>query len=372
MNGLTKSLTRLVGIALLASPLAVLAVPPSVNKCNPTIALTSASTPVIDGDTLTITEDVTVAGFVNGSGSNQCNLSVGTHVNDGRLEIFQVRAGSIGVSCALLTSPPTKVCSAGDPIKIGASTCTNDTFCDSLAVGDGVCSPVKTAGNSLARQPDPPGVTTTSGTLNVDVATAGVGGSTLGFLGTYNGAANAGINDAATICFDVPVEEKQAIACESGALISIKKATGPGAPTPGTTNNWQYEVTVEACEHLDDVTAQGGTNGWAPLTNRLASSVSGSALHPSGFTSAAVRNANKKNEVILWTIGAMDLGQKETLTVDLSGSIPPKTADCQLRYLSGPWSTTFKIAGATLKSDYTGRVSIFVTLDGDSRDCIAP
>lgn len=365
MNGPTRSLMRLVGVALLASPLAAFA----ANKCDTSIALNSSPAPVIEGDTLTITEDVTVASIVSGGG-NACGLSVGNHVNDGKLEIFQVRTGSVGVSCALLTSPPTKVCSAGDPAKIGKAVCADNVDCDSVVVGDGVCSPVKATGNSLAKQPDPPGVTTVSGTLSVDVATAGLGGTTLGFVGTYNGAASAGINDAPDICFDVPIEDPAA--CDSGALITIKRATGPGAPLPGTTNNWQYEVTVEACEHLDGVTAQGGTNGWAPLKNRLASDQAGSALHPSGGTSAAVRNANKKNEVILWTIGTMDLGDKATLTVDLAGSIPAKTPDCQLRYLSGPWSSTFKIAGAAQKSDYTGRVFIFVTLDGDSSDCVAP
>jgi hypothetical protein len=371
MNGPTKSLTHLVGIALLASPLAVLGAPTLVNKCNTTIGLTSSPTPVIEGDTLTIAEDVTVASVVTGNGSNACTLGVGSHVNDGTLEIYQVRAGSIGVSCGLLTSPPSKVCTAGDLAKIGTSTCTANADCDSLAGGDGVCSPVKTAGNSLAKQPDPPGVPAVSGTLSVGIGTTGLGGSTLGFLGSYKGSATAGINDAAQVCFDVPIEQKDAIACDSGALISIKRAAGPGAPLPGTTNNWQYEVTVEACEHLDDVTAQGGTNGWAPLTNRLDSTQSGSALHPS-VGSAAVRNANKKNEAILWTIGAMEFGDTTTLTVDLSGSIPPKTPDCQLRYLSGPWSAIYKADGLTLKSDYTGRVFLFVTLDGDSSDCVAP
>ena len=170
----------------------------------------------------------------------------------------------------------------------------------------------------------------------------------------------------------MPVQEKDSGTCESGALISIKKATGPGAPTPGNTYDWQYEVTVEACEDLDYVTAQGGTNGWAPLKNRLDSDQAGSALHPSDDTFATVRNANKKNEVILWTIGAMNFGDKETLTVDLRGSIPPQTPDCQLRYLSGPWSATYKIGDVTQKSDYTGRVTIFVTLDGDSSDCGTP
>ena len=372
MNGPTKSLTHLVGMALVVSPLAVFGTPTPVNKCNATIGLTSSPTPVIDGDTLTITEDVTVASVVTGSGSNACTLGVGSHVNDGTLEIYQVRAGSVGVSCGLLTSPPTKVCSAGDPAKTGASTCAASTDCDSsVGSGDGVCSPVKTAGNSLAKQPDPPGVTTVTGTLSVGVGTAGLGGSTLGFLGTYKGSATAGINDAAQVCFDVPIEKKDAIACDSGALITIKRASGPGAPLPGTTHNWQYEVTVEACEHLDDVTAQGGTNGWAPLTNRLDSTQLGSGLHPS-VGSAVIRNGNKKNEVILWTIGTMEFGDTATLTVDLSGSIPAKTPDCQLRYLSGPWSATYKEDGLTLKSDYTGRVFLFTTLDGDSSDCIAP
>jgi len=67
----------------------------------------------------------------------------------------------------------------------------------------------------------------------------------------------------------------------------------------------------------------------------------------------------------------MTAGQTETLVVDLTGSIPPKTPDCQVRYLSGPWSALFSTNGGVNfdKTDYTGRVSVQVDSNGNPDDC---
>jgi len=111
-----------------------------------------------------------------------------------------------------------------------------------------------------------------------------------------------------------------------------------------------------------NVTVQGGTNGWAPLANT-------SALHPS-TGSAAIRKQNKNTSIILWTIGDMTANQEASLLVDIQGSIPRKTKDCEIRYLTGAWSALYSLDGSTiLKSDYTGRVSIQVDSNGNPNDC---
>jgi hypothetical protein len=115
---------------------------------------------------------------------------------------------------------------------------------------------------------------------------------------------------------------------------------------------------------LIGVTAQGGTNGWAQLVDR-----SKNSLDPDTGT-ADVRNADKKTDVILWAIGNMAKGQTANLLIDRSGSSPPKTPDCQIRHLSGPWSALFSTDGNLFeKSDYTGRVSIQVDSNGNRNDC---
>jgi hypothetical protein len=133
---------------------------------------------------------------------------------------------------------------------------------------------------------------------------------------------------------------------------------------PGGPYDWSFRVTVHACEDLYGVTAQGGTNGWAQLVGRSVAS-----LHPSNATTAEIRNANKKTDVILWTIGDMTAGQTETLDVDLRGSLKG-APDCDERFLSGPWSALFSLDGLLFeKTDYTGRVSVFTNSNGVAGDC---
>jgi len=86
--------------------------------------------------------------------------------------------------------------------------------------------------------------------------------------------------------------------------------------------------------------------------------------------SVITQKANNKTDVILWTIGDMNAGDTAHLVVDLSGSVPAKTPDCQVRYLSGPWSALFSTDGITFeKSEYTGRVSVEVDSNGNPNDC---
>lgn len=178
--------------------------------------------------------------------------------------------------------------------------------------------------------------------------TTGLGGSTIGFRGHYVPSGGSGYHESKSPAIDLVI---LAEACTTGATIAADFASGDGNPPAGTEADWSFRITVHACENLTNVTAQGGTNGWAPAT---------SPGVPSAGT-ADFRKEGKGAQIILWKIGNMTAGQTETLLVTVHGKIKPNTSSGTTLFLSGPWSTTYTNGdGDTLKSDYTGRVSIEV------------
>lgn len=136
----------------------------------------------------------------------------------------------------------------------------------------------------------------------------------------------------------------------SGFNVSADFASGNGGPAPGSSGPWAFRITLENCSGVDlnGIKAQGGSNGWAPMTSKVASKGS------------VVIKQNKKNEVLTWTLD-MANGTTETLLVNVDGNIPASAACDSIRYLSGPWSAVYDAGGGAQKSDYTGRVSIQVT-----------
>lgn len=328
-----------------ASP--ALAVPPPPNeKCDVEMSFEfDPGTTVADGTDVTLTQEVIVES--EGSGTLDCGLEVDDPVNGGNAQIQAVTLAGDGRPCADLDA---SFCTAG----LTGDSCSVDVDCDTEeAAGDGVCTAVGTT--SLAHE------NPTDGSQEVIVDTTGLGGSVLGFVAQYTGGGT--FENAPQICTDLTVVSVEEGACE-GATISIDRASGPGEPAaPGGPYDWSFRVTVHACEDLYGVSAQGGTNGWAQLVDRSESSLDPSA----GVTE--IRKANKKTDVILWTIGDMDEGQTETLDVDLSGSLKG-APDCDERFLSGPWSALFSLDSFTFeKTDYTGRVSIFTNSNGVEGDC---
>jgi hypothetical protein len=320
-------------------------------KCTPTIVLTfDPESPVNAGTSVIMTDNVTISD--PGSGNQACGLDVGENVDRGNLKISAVTLGSGGPGrpCSDIGN---KYCTVGTSANAN-NTCTRNLDCVTLDPGNGTCTSVGL--DQVASENN-----TSDGILTYTKDTTGLGGQVLGFVASYQGAGD--ITNAADVCEDLTVNE-EAEPC-TGALISIDLASGDGAPAPGGSYFWAFRVTVHACETLFGVTAQGGTNGWASLLNRVATS-----LVPSDGTTAEIRKANKKTDVILWTIGDMIAGQTETLIVPLSGTIPPKTPDCQVRFLSGAWSALFSTDGINFeKSDYTGRVWITVDSNNDPNDC---
>jgi hypothetical protein len=135
-----------------------------------------------------------------------------------------------------------------------------------------------------------------------------------------------------------------------GFNISADFASGNGGPAPGSSGPWAFRITLENCTGVDltGIKAQGGSNGWAPMTSYV----------PSAGV-IAVR-PNKKNEVLVWNLD-MPSGTTETLLVNVNGSIPASAVCDSIRYLSGPWSAVYDAGSGAQKSEYTGRVSIQVT-----------
>jgi hypothetical protein len=152
------------------------------------------------------------------------------------------------------------------------------------------------------------------------------------------------------------------VSCTPGATIAADFASGDGTPAPAIplAGPWVFRITVTACGALANVTAQGGANGWAPVTGKLADT-----------GTVGVRKDTKKNQILLWTIGNMTDGQVAHLDVQVNGPIPLSTPDCQIRYLSGPWSAISSTDGGatSTKSDYTGRVTVQVDSNGNPDDC---
>lgn len=321
----------------------------SVPKC--TVELTFSpgdATEVTDGDTVFLTNEVRV--YTAGS----CGVDAGEYVEAGNASIEAVTLNGDPRPCSYLGN---RYCTAGDPAMLD-HICTNGGQCgeSSLGFGDGECTHAVL--ETLASE------TSFEGLLATSFDTTGLAGETVGLYASYS--ATGQYTGSPEICNDLLVKEAEDVACGEGdgALITIEKATGPNPVVPGTTEYWTFDVKVHACEDLDWVTAQGGTNGWAQLVDR-----SNASLHTDDGT-AEIRNANKKTDVILWTIGEMNSGDDATLTVDLSGSIKARSEDCKELFLSGPWSAMFSTDGLVFeKSEYTGRVTLFTDTDGDPYDC---
>jgi hypothetical protein len=135
----------------------------------------------------------------------------------------------------------------------------------------------------------------------------------------------------------------------TGVYIAIAGPDGNGAPAPGTHVAASFDVLVTACEDVFDLTAQGGANGWAPVKSTIP-----------GSPTIVVRNANKKNEVYLWTIGAMLQGDVAKATVYVEGDIKNSLGECgKIKKLNGDWSALYATTsgGPKTKSDYTVHVA---------------
>ena len=200
------------------------------------------------------------------------------------------------------------------------------------------------------------GPTNGSGQFSTVFDTTDLGGKTICFRALHPDSGGQHGNDTSSSP-GVDLVINAQTECTPGATVAATLASGDGTPAPGPNSGpWTYRITVTACGGLTGVTAQGGSNGWAGVTD--ASPDTGSV---------AVRKQTKKNTIHLWTIGDMTGGQVANLDVTVDGPIPNSAPDCQIRFLNGPWSATYSTDdGATFqKSEYSGRVTVSVDTDGD-------
>lgn len=212
--------------------------------------------------------------------------------------------------------------------------------------------------------PSPPAVwgniynatTDINGRVSTTFDTTGLGGRTICFRTKPDDSSVVSGNPSpgADLVILPPVS-----ACTPGATIAATLAAGDGTPGTGNTGPWTFRITVTACGPLTNVTAQGGANGWAPVSGAFPD-----------YGTVADRKVNKNNTIKLWTIGTMTSGQVANLDVVVEGPIPHSAPDCQVRYLSGPWSAMFSTDGGitSTKSVYSGRVSVSVDTNGDGND----
>ena len=139
----------------------------------------------------------------------------------------------------------------------------------------------------------------------------------------------------------------------TGVYISVEGPNGNGAPAPGYSGSWTFDVKVKACQNLDFVSAQGGANGWASSQSFTA---------PEGTIVNA--SAKNKNTVYLWTIGAMTQYQTKTLPITVNGAIKNSAGECgKEKLLNGDWSALYSTDGGLTKtkspySTYTASITV--------------
>lgn len=303
----------------------------------------SPSNPVSAGTTVGVTGTVKQAGAVNGCAGG----TAGTPVTVGTTTEKENEINGVGVPCGK------GICTGVGGPPDGA-VCQNSSECNPISGGHCVHATLTEIGSA---SPD------SNGQVIVPLDTTGLDNQVIGFESSYVGDSD-GFKNNNSPCVDLVIGPGGSGSCPNGeASIAATLADGDGTPPPNAGECWTFRITVNACDTLTNVTAQGGTNGW---TTKLG--IGGSKIVSMTKGTAGVRNNNKRNDVILWNIGNMTPGESENLVVKVCGTTaklncptdPPLT-----EYLTGPWSTTYgHLVNGVLtydKSDYTGRVSIDTT-----------
>jgi len=157
---------------------------------------------------------------------------------------------------------------------------------------------------------------------------------------------------------DLTINCQGACGTNTNFTIGYQLASGPGNPCPGSTQCWDYIMTVQNCTAKDftNVKIQGGTAGWLNQSQTTATS----DVNPQPTVTAV---GNGKNKVITW-IGDIPQGTEVNITVHVCGTVA--RTDGTTEYLSGPWSAKgYDTDGNFVTTGYTGQVSIVT----DSLNC---
>jgi len=303
----------------------------------------SPSNPVGAGTTVDVTGTVTQAAAANGCSGG----SAGTPVTVGTMTEEENEIGGVGVPCGH------GICT-GVGAPPDGNVCSNSSECSPALGGHCVKATLTGIGSGT---PD------SNGQVMVPFDTTGLDNQVIGFESSYVGTSD-GFKNNNSPCVDLVINPGGGGGtCANGeASIAAIMAAGNGTPPPNDSECWTFRITVNACDTLTNVTAQGGTNGW---TSKIGSN--GSAILSVSKGKAGVRNNNNRNDVILWNIGNMTPAESEHMDVRVCGTTAKLNCptDPLTEYLTGPWSTTYGhlVSGVLTydKSDYTGRVSVDVT-----------
>jgi len=182
----------------------------------------------------------------------------------------------------------------------------------------GVPGSCATQNGNAEVQPPLTGVPDANGQVSFDLYAAGLTNSigTYGFIAKFTDPGNYDSSSSACLDLAIALGDGPGL-CPTGqnATISATFVNSPGFPPPGT-YTWNLLISVHACKDLTNVSAQGGKNAWT-----------GATFGAPTQGSVGLRKATGgKNEVSIWTIGSMGVGDTVDLPVSVTGSIKPKTA----------------------------------------------
>ena len=114
---------------------------------------------------------------------------------------------------------------------------------------------------------------------------------------------------------------------QDGVVLEGRLVDGTTAVEAGGSYHWLAEMTVIACGDVVDVSAQGGTPAW---------STTGASTNDG---TVATRQ-NKKNTILAWDIGALGVGDRAKLTLQIEGDVGRKAKCGSLLTIVSDWSVT--------------------------------
>jgi hypothetical protein len=177
--------------------------------------------------------------------------------------------------------------------------------------------------------------------VNTSADTSAIG--SFGYLVQYVPATGTGFHESQSACINLDVTPP---VC-SGLQIAATAAAGTNVPTPGSTWNGGFEITVTNCgpRTAPGVTAQGGSSGWTTVTG----------VNPNpGLAGVKTTKGKTTTQIIQWSIGDMLAGAVAKIGVTETGFVKAGAPSGTVFYLNGPWSA---VSGG-VKTDYTGRITV--------------
>jgi hypothetical protein len=113
----------------------------------------------------------------------------------------------------------------------------------------------------------------------------------------------------------------------AGMELSAAIVDGPSFVLPGSADRWLVELTLVACEDIEDIRARGGSPAWATTT-------------PSTEDGEVQVRTQKRNAVLTWLIDGLLRDGFATLRLEVDGQIGRKAACGSTIAITSAWSGT--------------------------------